>query len=132
MKPDFFSDSIKNKELFLFFLIASNHFINSSLIKEMMLWNMITLSIKNHIHPFDCLLKFYILSCCPCKLLSYMEILRKESLNFSSSIYRQLILLRQFLHTKNRDNINQFLVPLKNLLHLFSSLHMQFSYCISR
>ena len=56
--------------------------------------------------------------------LGDLERLGEESLDLSRSGHRQFILLAQFIHTQNGDNILKRLIILQNLLHVTSDLVM--------
>ena len=62
------------------------------------------------------------------ELFRHRERLRKIPLHLTGTIYCQLILIRQLVHSENRDDILKFLVPLKNLNHPLSGLIMSLSY----
>ena len=63
-----------------------------------------------------------------CKLFRHGKRLRKIPLHLTGTIYGQLVLIRQLVHSKNRDDILKFLVPLKNLNHPLGGLIMSLSY----
>ena len=53
----------------------------------------------------------------PCKLLGHMEGLGTEPLDLAGPRDGELVLFTQFLDPEDRDNILQFLVPLKGRLN---------------
>ena len=59
-----------------------------------------------------------------CKLLCYMEWLLHELLYLSCSGNNDLILLGKLIHTKDCDDILQFLILLQNLLYTTCHLVM--------
>jgi len=59
-----------------------------------------------------------------------MEGLGQETLDLTGTIYGYLILIGQFLHTQDGDDILQFLVLLQHCLHLACSLIMLLTYHI--
>ena len=54
--------------------------------------------------------------------------LGKEFLNFRGAIDSALVLLRQLFNAKNRDDVLQVLISLKNLLHRARNIVMVFSH----
>ena len=54
----------------------------------------------------------------PGKCLGHMERLRQKTLDFSGPGNGYLVLIGEFLHSQNGDNILQFLIFLQYLLHL--------------
>src|SRR5262245_18017786 len=55
------------------------------------------------------------------ELRGHVERLREEPLNLSCPCYRELILLREFIDAKNRDDVLTVLIPLEYSLNLLSN-----------
>ena len=51
------------------------------------------------------------------ELLGHVERLRQEALDLAGARHGQLIFVRQFVDTQNRDDVLQILVALQDLLH---------------
>ena len=54
--------------------------------------------------------------------------LRKESLHTAGTVHCKLVLIGQFVHTEDCDNVTKFLVTLKYLLHTLCTLIMLLAY----
>ncbi len=54
--------------------------------------------------------------------------LRKESLHTTGTVHCKLVLIGQFVHTEDCDNVLKFLVTLKYLLHTLCTLIMLLAY----
>lgn len=68
---------------------------------------------KNALESFDGFLKGHQLAQVASEDLSHLEGLGQESLDLTGTSYSQLILLRQFIHTQDSNNILQRLVVLQ-------------------
>ena len=75
----------------------------------------------------DCFFQRNILTGSTGKLFSNKECLAEEFLDFTSTGNSQLVVLAQFFHTKNCDNILQFFVTLQNSLYATSYIIVLFT-----
>ena len=57
-----------------------------------------------------------------------MEWLRQETLDLSGTVYGNFVFFRQFLHTKDSNDILQFCIFLKNFLYFAGCFIMLFAY----
>ena len=62
---------------------------------------------KDALEAFDCFLKRHQLSHVACEDFSYLEGLRQETLDLTSTSHCQPILLRQFIHTQDSNDVLQ-------------------------
>ena len=86
------------------------------------------LSFQNLLKALNGLGKRHIAALHTSKLSCHKEWLRQESLHLTGSGHHQLILLGQFIHTQNGDDVLQFLVALQDLLHASGRLVMLLSH----
>ena len=78
----------------------------------------IMLPFDDLLEPFNGLCHRHIFTLCPCKSLGHMKWLRQKSLDSSGSGNGQFIIIREFIHPKNSDDILKVFIFLKNLLDL--------------
>lgn len=62
---------------------------------------------KNALETFDRFLKGHQLSQMACENFCYLKGLRQETLDLTSTSHSQLIFLRQFIHTQDRNDVLQ-------------------------
>ena len=89
---------------------------------------MVNLAIENHLEALDGILNRDHHTGGVGELLCHKEGLREETLNTTSAVHSGLILIRELLHTENRDDILQLLVTLENLFHTLSSVVVLLTY----
>ena len=86
-------------------------------LQESLFGEVVYLTVENHSEPFDCILDAYHHARNACKLFGNGKRLRKETLHTARTVHDQFIFFRKFLHTKDGDDVLQFLVALQNLFH---------------
>lgn len=103
--------------LFQQFLAFLYRFFNRAHVQESLFGEVVYLTVENHSEPFDCILDAYHHARNACKLFGNGKRLRKETLHTARTVHDQFIFFRKFLHTKDGDDVLQFLVALQNLFH---------------
>ena len=86
------------------------------------LGQIVALAVQNHLETAQCLFQRNILALQAGKLLRHVETLGHEILNLSGSVNRLLVIVAEFVHTHDRDDILQLSVSLQNLLHAFGDI----------
>src|SRR5579862_503020 len=105
------------------------HFLDSAYHVERLLGKIVVFSFDDFLEAAHCVFDFYVLPCKTRELLGYEHWLRQELLDFSSARYGLLVIVRQFFDSQNRDDVLQFLVPLKDRLHRSGYCVVFLSYC---
>ena len=98
-------------------LSLGNGIVNGSDIEECLFGKIVHFAIKNHVESAYYLLDGNHHSRYAGKLFGYGEGLAEETLYASCTVYNQTVIVRKFVHTENGNDILQFLIFLKNLLH---------------
>src|ERR1700753_477001 len=106
--------------LFLHCLGSIDHFFDGALHVERLLRNIVMLAFDDLFKGANSVSYFYVLTRSSGKHFGDVEGLGKETLHLASAAYRQLVLFREFIDTKNGDNILQFAKALQNTLHTLS------------
>ena len=95
-----------------------HNLINGSDIEKCPFRILIHLTVDDRTESADSLLHRHILAGYTGEVLCHMEGLGQETLDLTGTIYGYLILIGQFLHTQDGDDVLQFLVLLQHCLHL--------------
>ena len=93
---------------------------------------LIALAVQNHTESAQSLLQRNIASRHTGKLLCHREALGQETLNLTGTVYCQLILLGQLVHTHDGDDILQLLITLQHLLYRTGYLVVLVAYDLRR
>src|SRR5215469_17295803 len=93
-------------------------FLNSAFHIKVPLRNVVVLAIENLLETADRIRDGNLLAFVSGEYLGDAEGLAQEALNFAGSDDSELILRREFIHAKNRDDILQILVALEDFLHV--------------
>jgi len=75
------------------------------------------LAVDDFFEAFDRVFQLHILAFTAGKLGSDVERLREELLDLARARNTQLVFIRQFVETENRDDVLQIFVALQNLLN---------------
>ena len=94
------------------FLTLFNSFVDSTDVEESLFGQVVHLTIKYHVEAADNLLDGYHYARNAGKLLSHGERLALETLYTACTVDGQAILIREFVHTQNGDDVLQFLILL--------------------
>src|SRR5256885_7581094 len=103
-------------KLFLFFAFL-NCFFNTTYHIESLLWQIIMFAVQDFFKSFNGIFCFYIFSWAAGKDFSYEKWLTQETLNFSCTCNQSFVFIRQFIHTKNCDNILEIFISLEYFLN---------------
>src|SRR5436309_1805407 len=108
LKEDCFGRDYRDLEHFLRVLQplrGLGHSVDRTLHEESLLWVLIELASDKALERGNRLLELHILSFDACELLSDRERLRHETLDATRTTDDELVLLRQFVHAENRDDV---------------------------
>src|SRR5947209_18218327 len=108
----------------LHFLRCAHHFIDCALHVKGLLRNIVVLSFDDFLEAFHGVSDFHVTAWRSRELLGNVERLRQESLNLAGSAYGEFLVLAQFVHTQNCDDVLQVFVGLDSLLHCLSNVVM--------
>ena len=76
------------------------------------------LAFNNLFEAFDRVFELHVFSFTPGELRSDVERLREEFLNLAGARNGQLVFVRQFVQTQDRNDVLKIFVALQNLLHV--------------
>ena len=103
-------------------LTLGNSVLDGSYVEEGLLRQVVYLAVENHVEALDGVLDRNHHAGDACELLGYGERLREEALNAACAVHGELVLVREFVHTKDGDDVLQLLVALQNLLNALCAL----------
>ena len=104
------------------FLTLCYGILNGADVKERLFWQVVHLTVENHVEALYCILYWHHYSRYASKLLCHGEWLREETLHTTCSVNGKFIFIRQLVHTEDGDDVLQFLVTLQYLLHTLSAV----------
>src|SRR3989344_484052 len=104
------------------------NFINPAFHIEGLLWDRIKFAIEDHLETLHGLLSRHKFSGDTCEGLSDEEWLREELLNLACALHSLLIIFGELFHSKDRDDVLELLVALKNFLHSTRGVVVLFPY----
>src|SRR5271157_3431531 len=98
------------------FLRGGEDFVYSALHVKISLGNVVELAVEDHFEPADGFLDRNVPAGRPREDLGDGERLRKEALDLPGAVDRDLILGRELVEAKDRDNVLEVLVALEHAL----------------